>query len=159
MDDKTRRRTAALTLAACIAAPCEGLRQVAYRDPVGIPTVCFGMTKGVKMGDTHTVDECKVMLTQEMTNVVSAVDSCRPGLPAPVLAAFADAAYNIGEHIACDASRSTAARKLKAGDIIGACNELPKWDKARVAGVMVSLPGLTKRRALERDLCLSGVAA
>jgi GH24 family phage-related lysozyme (muramidase) len=158
MDDKTRRRTAAATIAVALAAPCEGLRQYAYRDVTGLPTICMGSTKGVQMTDFRTVAECKAMLTKEMSDVVSAVDSCRPGLPAPVLAAFADAAYNIGATVACDATKSTAARKLKAGDIAGACNELPKWDKARVAGVMVALPGLTKRRALERDLCLSGVA-
>lgn len=157
-DDKTRRRATALTLAACIAAPCEGLRQYAYKDVTGLPTICMGSTKGVKMGDFRTVAECKAMLTQEMTDVVQAVDTCRPGLPAPVLAAFADAAYNLGEKIACDPARSTAARKLKAGDIAGACNELPRWDRATVAGVSIALPGLTKRRAMERDLCLSGLA-
>lgn len=31
-------------------------------------------------------------------------------------------------------------------------------NKARVAGKMVELPGLTKRRNLERDLCLEGLA-
>jgi GH24 family phage-related lysozyme (muramidase) len=52
---------------------------------------------------------------------------------------------------------STAARYLRAGKLKEACNELPKWDKARVAGVLVSLPGLTKRRALEKETCLQGI--
>lgn len=151
MSDK---RAIALVLATSIAMPMEGLRQYAYKDPIGLPTICFGSTHGVKMGDFRTVPECKALLTKEMEDVVATVDRCRPGLPPTVLAAFSDAAYNIGEHIACDSSRSTAARKLAAGDITGACNELPRWAKARVAGTMVELPGLKKRREMERELCL-----
>ena len=149
-----QKKASALALAAALAAPCEGIRQVAYRDVTGLPTICMGSTHGVKMGDFRTIPECRAMLTSEMSAFIDAVDKCAPGLPPNVLAAFSDAAYNLGPAIACDTKRSTAARKLKAGDITGACNELPKWDKARVAGVNVSLPGLTKRRNLERDLCL-----
>ena len=156
MNDTTRRRTAAVAIAVAIAAPCEGLRQYAYRDVTGLPTICLGSTKGVKMGDFRTVPECQALLTTEMAGYVQMVDSCRPGLPGPVLAAFSDAAYNIGATVACDSSRSTAARKLAAGDLKGACQELLKWDKAKVAGISVALPGLTKRRTLEKDLCLEG---
>ena len=153
-----KRKLVVLALASAIAVPMEGTRQWAYRDPVGIPTICMGSTAGVKMGDFRTLDECKALLTKEMTDVIVAVERCRPGLPPEVLAAFSDAAYNIGPKIACDTLRSTAARRLADGEYAAACNELLKWDKARVAGVMVSLPGLTKRRAMERDLCLRGVA-
>jgi lysozyme len=151
-----KKRAAALAAACAIAIPAESLRTRAYRDPVGIPTLCFGTTKGVQMGDTATVEQCKSLLTKEMLQSIDAVDRCVPNLPVNVLAAFADAAYNIGPKIACDTSASSAARKLKSGDFAGACNELPKWDKARMPGVgLVPLPGLTKRRALERELCLS----
>lgn len=151
------RKAVALVLATALAVPAEGLRQVAYRDVTGLPTICFGSTVGVKMTDFRTVPECQALLTKEMSDVISAVDACRPGLAVPVLAAFSDAAYNLGTKIACDSAKSTAARLLAAGDYAGACQQLTRWDKAVVAGVMVSLPGLTKRRALERDLCLSGV--
>ena len=157
MTDKTSNRKAiALALATALAVPAEGLRQWAYKDPVGLPTICFGSTAGVRMGDFKTVPECKALLTKEMTDVIESVERCRPGLPPEVLAAFSDAAYNIGPKIACDTLRSTAARRLADGEYAAACNELLKWDKARVAGVMVPLPGLTKRRAMERDLCLKG---
>lgn len=150
-----KEKAIAATLACAIAVPMEGLRQKAYRDPVGIPTICFGSTKGVHLGDEKTVAECKAMLTAEMLETVNVVDKCVPNLPAHVLAAFADAAYNVGPVIACDPSKSTAARRLKAGDIRGACDALLAWDKARIGGVLVALPGLTKRRHMERDLCLS----
>lgn len=151
------RKAIALALATALAVPAEGLRQWAYLDPPGIPTICFGSTTGVKMGDFRTIPECKALLTKEMSEVIDAVDNCRPGLPIPVLAAFSDAAYNLGPKIACNDKQSTAARMLRAGDYGGACQQLLRWDKATIAGVMVALPGLTKRRALERDLCLSGV--
>jgi GH24 family phage-related lysozyme (muramidase) len=150
-----RDKAIALALATAIAAPMEGLRQAAYFDPPGIPTICFGSTKGVKMGDFRTAPECRALLTKEMMYVVEAVDRCRPGLPTNVLAAFSDAAYNIGEYIACDPKRSTAARLLQSGDYAGACEQLLRWDKARVGGIQVVLPGLTKRRQMEMDLCLT----
>ena len=149
-------KAAALALAVAIAAPAEGMRQWAYRDPVGIPTICFGATKGVTMGDHATVEECRARLSSEMLERIEAVDRCAPGLPANQLAAFADLAYNAGERVVCDPAYSTLARKLKQGDVPGACAQISRWDKARVAGVMVSLPGLVKRRAEERELCERG---
>lgn len=159
MASRAQRIGAAAGLAAALAIPAEGLRQVAYRDPVGIPTICFGSTKGVRMGDTATVEQCREMLTREMLEAVERVDRCQPGLPLEVLAAFSDAAYNVGSVVACDTGRSTAARLLAARQWRAACEQLLRWDKARVAGVMVTLPGLTKRRAAEREVCLRGAAA
>lgn len=152
-----KKKALALTLATALAVPMEGLRQYAYRDPVGIPTVCFGSTAGVKMGDFRTIPECKALLTKEMSDVIETVDRCRPNLPPEVLAAMSDFAYNVGNRAVCDPAYSTPARRLAAGDIAGACEALLPWNKARVAGVLVPLPGLTKRRAMERDLCLRGI--
>lgn len=154
-----KRKLIIVALATAIAAPAEGLRTKAYRDPVGIPTICFGSTKGVKMGQEATPEQCRQMLTAEMLESVDQVDRCVPGLPPHVAAAFADAAYNLGPAIVCDRTRSTAARLLASGRLVDACRELPNWDKARVAGVLVALPGLTKRRAADMDLCLNGGAS
>jgi GH24 family phage-related lysozyme (muramidase) len=107
-------------------------------------------------GKQYTLTECKVLLDADMQKAVQIVDNCHPGLPVPILASFADATLNLGATIACDRVNSTAARYLYQGDYIKACNQLPRWNKARVAGVQVELPGLTKRRAEERDLCLTG---
>jgi len=158
MATRAQKVGAAAAIAAALAVPAEGLRQVAYRDPVGIPTICFGSTKGVRMGDTATVEQCREMLTREMLEAVEIVDRCQPGLPVEVLAAFSDAVYNIGPVVACDTGRSTAARLLAARRYAEACDQLPRWDRSRVGGVMMALPGLTRRRAAERDLCLRGAA-
>lgn len=152
------KRVAALAIATALAIPAEGLRQYAYYDPPGILTVCYGSTTNVIKGVKYSLDECKARLNADMLKAVGMVDKCVPGLPVNVLAAFADAVYNMGPTIACNTKQSTAARHLKAGRIEAACNQLPRWDKARVGGVMVSLPGLTKRRTAERELCLKGSA-
>lgn len=155
-----RRKATAAVIAAAIAIPAEGLRQVAYLDPPGILTVCYGHTgTDVVAKRVYTIDECKALLTKDMATAVAAVERCHPGLPVNVLAAFGDSVYNAGPTIACNTSKSTAARLLAAGNLDAACRELPRWNKAKVLGVMVSLPGLTKRRQAEMRLCLTGVAA
>lgn len=152
-----QRRVSILAAAVAIAIPAEGLRQTAYRDPPGILTVCYGSTTDVDPKKVYSLQECKARLDADMNAAIDAVERCVPGLPEPVVAAFSDAVYNIGPRIACDTSSSTAARMLKAGNIEGACDQLMRWTKARVAGVMITLPGLVKRREAERALCLTGV--
>ena len=148
------RKKAVLAIATALAIPAEGLRQYAYNDPPGILTVCYGSTTNVVKGKKYSLDECRSRLDADMTNAINQVEKCAPSLPDNVLAAFSDAVYNMGPKIACDKQNSTAARLLAKGDITGACNQLPRWNRATVAGVSVELPGLTKRRVAERNLCL-----
>jgi len=152
------KKAIVLALAASLAVPFEGLRQKWYYDPPGILSVCYGYTgKDIDKTKTYTLAECKALLNKDMLNAISITDNCVPGLPAKTLAAWSDAVYNLGPDIACNQSKSTAARLLAAGQLQAACQQLPRWDKARVAGVSVALPGLTKRRAAEMQLCLHGL--
>ena len=158
ISDRYRRHAAAASLAAAIAVPCEGLYYVYYFDPPGIPTVCFGHTgPDVDKGKRYSLAECKALLTKDMAKAIDAVDRCQPGLPEKILAAFGDATYNMGPTIACNTDVSTAARLLKADKLEAACRQLPRWNKAKVAGVLITLGGLTRRRMLEMRLCLDGV--
>lgn len=153
-----QRKAAALSLATALAIPAEGLRRAWYVDPASIITVCYGHTgPDIDKKKVYSLNECKALLTEDMNRAIQAVESCRPGLPINVLAAFSDAAYNLGPTIACDPSKSTAARLLAAGNYIEACQHLPKWSYARVAGIPVQLPGLVKRREMERQVCLGGL--
>lgn len=158
MIDSSRNTAAVVSMAALLAGSFEGIRQTAYSDPVGILTVCYGTTTNVQRNRTYSIDECKSMLDRDMRIAVDHVEQCAPGLPMVIWAAFADAVYNLGPTIVCNTRQSTAARYLAAGKFDLACNELPRWDKARLLGVMITLPGLTKRRQAERELCLKGVA-
>ena len=153
----SRRAAAAACLAASLAAPCEGLRHYVYSDPVGIATYCFGETRNPIPGKFYSTAECKDLLTKDMAVAVQEVEKCQPGLPVSVLGAFGSAVYNMGPTLACNTKASTAARLLAAKQYIKACDQLPQWDKARVAGVEVALPGLVKRRAEEQAACLKGL--
>ncbi len=157
MTPAQKRAGAAVAIATAIAIPAEGLRQAAYRDPVGILTVCYGTTgSDVVAGKLYSLDQCKALLDRDMLAAIQTVEKCAPGLPVPVLAAFADAVYNIGPTVACDTQKSTAARMLKAGELRAACQQLPRWNRAHVGAASVELPGLTKRREREMQVCLSG---
>lgn len=152
------RKAIALALATALAIPAEGLRQVMYFDPPGIPTVCYGHTgPDVDKNKVYSLAECKALLDKDMLHAIKIVESCKPNLPAKTLAAWSDAVFNLGPTIVCDQSKSTAARLLAAGQLRQACEQLPRWDKSRIAGVAVTLPGLTKRRAAEMKLCLEGL--
>lgn len=158
MNDSQKRVAAATAIATALAIPAEGIRQWAYYDPPGILTVCRGHTgPDIDPKKQYSIAECDQFLSDDMRNAISAVERCIPGLPAPVLAAFGDAVFNIGPTIACNQKKSTAARLLATGRIKEACEQLPIWDKASVAGMLVSLPGLTKRRNSEMQVCLQGI--
>lgn len=136
--------------AAIFVGAWEGLQTVAYRDPIGIPTVCYGMTKGVKMGDRYTKEECSDMLIDELNVFASEVQRCVPweNLPDTRKVAVVSLAYNIGSGAFC---KSTVARELRFGNVQEACDAFLRWNKA--GGVVWR--GLTNRRKAERDLCLA----
>ena len=141
-------------LAVCFAcvAGAEGLRTVAYRDPVGIPTICFGETQNVKLGDRATAEECSARLLARIQEFGAGVRKCvGHDLPPARKAAYTSLAYNIGINAFCG---STLVRKERAGNPAGACNEILRWNKARG----IPLPGLKTRRAQEFELCRSSLA-
>jgi len=144
-------------LAVLVVAGFEGVSTVAYYDPPRIPTICYGDTHGVRMGDTATLEECKTRLNTSLDKFSTAIDKCVPtDLPERTYVAFLSAAYNIGAPAFCS---SSMARRANAGNLQGACDALLMWDKATIGGIKVALPGLTRRRTEERALCLEGVNA
>jgi lysozyme len=152
-----RARIAALGLGAAVSlvAGFEGLRTAAYVDPVGIPTICYGHTENVQLGMVYSPEKCQDLLAEEFLQSVNAVHRCSPKPLAPnELGALASAVYNIGPRLVCDTRTSTLARKLQAGDIRGACEQLPRWNKGTIAGMKVELPGLTRRRQAELAMCI-----
>jgi GH24 family phage-related lysozyme (muramidase) len=141
-------------VALALTIPAEGLKLTPYYDPPGILTVCYGHTgPDVVKGRRYSLDECRAMLNRDMLEALQTVERCAPGMPAYQLPAWGDTVYNVGPSIVCDTSKSTAARLLQSGQWGEACRQLPRWNKARVGGVMVELPGLTKRRAKALAVC------
>lgn len=147
------KKNAALAALCCsLVGGFEGLRTVAYKDPVGIPTACFGETKNIRMGMKFTKAECDGMLVQSLIAHEDGMQRCtKVDVPDSTHAALLSFTYNVGVGNYCG---STLVRKLNAGNIEGACDELLRWDRAKG----IRLPGLTKRREAERDLCLQGIA-
>lgn len=157
MSQAALQRIALATVAAAsLAIPAEGIYTRVYKDPVGIDTYCIGETQGADRSREYRLAECMAKLSASMTEAVVKVDRCQPGLPFGVLVAFSDAVYNLGPTIACDPTNSTAARLLAAKDYKAACDQLPRWNKGKVMGMYVPLPGLTARREREREVCLNG---
>lgn len=151
-------RKSAAWVGICIAcvAGFEGLRTSTYFDVGGVPTACFGETKGIRVGDKFTVEQCKQMLGDRIEKDFGpGVDRCvQHELPPARKAAYVSIAYNIGIAAFCG---STIVKKENAGDPAGACDAMLKWTKIRVAGVLVTSRGLTNRRAQERELCMEGL--
>ncbi|MBL1266241.1 MAG: lysozyme [Halomonas sp.] len=142
----------AISIATAVVSFYEGYEPTAYRDPVGIPTICYGHTATVRMGQTLSQAKCTALLKQDLGDAFAVVDRrAQVALPAPTRAALASFVYNVG---AGNFARSTLLRKLNAGDLRGACHELSRWVYAGGR----RLNGLVKRRATERELCLEGLA-
>lgn len=153
MNSRLKKSGALMAAAVALIGGWEGLRTVAYRDVVGIPTVCFGETRGVKMGDRYSVDECKAMLGDGLAEFEQGMRKCLKApdqIPAKSYVSFLSLSYNIGTGAFCG---STVARRANAGDVRGACNAIPMWNKA--GGRVVQ--GLVNRRKDEHRICIEGL--
>ena len=124
----------------------EGLYLKAYRCPAGVPTIGYGHTAGVAMGQTITQQQADDYLRRDVRQFERAVARL---VTVPLTQGQFDAlvsfAFNLGEGAL---AQSTLLRLLNAGDYAGAAAQFERWNKA---GGRV-LPGLVRRRAAERAL-------
>jgi lysozyme len=142
-----KTRIAAIGIATTMIAGAEGVVLKVYRDPVGIPTYCFGETRAPDWSRRYSMEECRTILAARVAESVEAVESCvRVPLATHELAAMASFEYNVGKGAFCG---STFVRKVNAGQLPAACSELSRW----VYAAGIKLPGLVKRRAEERAMC------
>lgn len=132
----------------------EGMLNTAYVDPVGVVTVCAGHTRTAKLGQRLSDERCAQLLLEDSEYAQAAV---RRLVSTKITQAQFDAltslVFNIGEG---NFASSTLLRKLNAGDCWGAGAQFPRWNKGRVKGKLVVLPGLTTRRADERKTFETG---
>ncbi len=154
MANKTRITVAALAVSAAALvgiATHEGYRGEAYKDAVGVPTIGFGETAGVKPGDRTTPERALVQLLSSTEKHADAIRQCiKVPLYQHEFDSYVSLAYNIGTGAFC---KSTLVKKLNAKDYTGACEEIRRWNRA---GGKV-LPGLTKRRETEYRMCMGAV--
>lgn len=117
-----------------------------YKDPIGIVTACAGHTATAVLGKPYTKEECESLLLMDLQGHAEGVLKCiRRPLTTGERAASISFAFNVGVAKFCG---STMAKKLNANDPT-ACAELSRWT---LAGGQ-ELPGLVKRRKVERDMC------
>lgn len=102
----------------------EGLSLTAYKDSAGIPTICYGETKGVKMGQKATLTQCQTLLIKSAGEHAKALDGLPMSITDVQLLGALDMAYNIGVY---GFKNSTVKRKLMQGDTKGAAKAVLAW--------------------------------
>jgi lysozyme len=126
-----------------------------------VPTIGFGTTAGVKMGDTITPPQALVRALADVQQFEGSLKQCvTVPLHQHEYDALVSFSYNVGSRAFC---QSTLVKKLNAGDYAGACAELLRWrffkgkdcaapEHARLCG------GLVKRREAEYRQCMGEVS-
>ena len=145
---------AAVPFLAFIIKDREGCKLEAYRCPAGVPTIGYGHTKGVKMGDKTTQAKAESMLVEDMTDYWLQALKYSPKLVDATpkrQAAVTDFVYNCGAE---NYTISSFRKSINAGNWAQAATDCKKWNKARVKGVLTVLKGLVIRRQMEADLLL-----
>lgn len=150
---------ATLTIAEPVVARWEGMELQAYLDTIARPpiwTVCFGETEGVRPNEVRTEAQCRDGLRRGLARYRADLhkyytpETKAKRLPPTRDAAFLSTAWNVGVH---GLGKSTAVRRLNAGDILGACEAIGWWNKA--GGRVIR--GLVNRRADEQGYCRMGL--
>lgn len=139
-----------LSTAVSLVRHFEGLYLRAYLCPAGVPTIGYGHTKGVKMGQTITAEQADAFLAADLAEAAEAVDRLvKVHLTEPQRGALASFVFNLG---ASNLRSSTLLKLLNRGDFEGAANQFGVWIKATVGGKKKTLAGLVARRAAEEAL-------
>jgi len=128
----------------------EGYRDTAYIPvPGDVPTIGFGTTAGVKMGDRITPPKALDRALTDIQQFEATIKQCvKVPLAQHEFDAYVSLTYNIGGRAFCS---STLVRKLNAGDYEGACKEILRWDRFQGK----PLAGLTARRQDEYKKCMN----
>ncbi len=117
-------------------------------------TVCNGVTgPEVVAGRYYTADDCKRL---ELPKYLDAERSAKAAFKhwgsynVWVRASLIDMVYNLGPSVL---DGTTLVRLGNAGDLVGMCQQMPRWVRGTVNGQSTVLPGLVDRRATTRELC------
>ena len=124
----------------------EGLRLDAYLCPAGVPTIGYGHTYNVKMGDRITAEQAERLLIGDLAVAETEVNRYGLNINQNQFDALVSFVYNVG---ARNFRSSTLLKRLKANpndpDI---ANQFRRW----VYGGGKVLPGLVRRRNDEAKL-------
>lgn len=127
----------------------EGIRLTAYRDPVGVWTIGYGHTKGVKKGQVITQEEANQLLKDDLKEAQAGVERLvTVKLTDNQYGALVSFVFNLG---AGALARSTLLRELNQKDYESAAGQFKHWVNAGGK----RLNGLVRRRDAERKLFLT----
>jgi len=160
---RTLVATLAVSAAALVGiAKHEAFVGKAYRDGAGIPTIGYGETAGVHMGDTVTPQRALVQLLESANAHGDGIKRC---IQVPLYQyefdAYVDLAYNIGVPAFCRSRKQpddppTFIEVLNAGDYNEACKRVLTFNTFRrcpTCSREVSR-GLTLRREANYRTCI-----
>jgi lysozyme len=128
--------------------------------PGDVPTIGFGSTRNVRMGDTTNPVAALARAGKEINQEYEA--TLKRCVTVPLYQyeydVYVDHAYNVGTNAFCS---STIVKRLNQQDYAGACDAILMWKKHK--GLDCSLPvnskicgGLWTRRLEVRSKCLGG---
>lgn len=120
----------------------EGLRLKAYQCSADRWTIGWGHTKGVKWGNTCSVEQALEWFDEDLKDAEAALQNVTVPLNENEFAALISFIFNFGE---TKFKTSTLLRKLNAKDYTGAALEFKKWNRS--AGKVEE--GLIRRRRAE----------
>ena len=135
----------------------EGFKDYAYIDTDGTPVIGYGLSRigglPVQIGDRISTTQADAALNAHIREIHQELEQIiKVDLSDRQLSALTSIAFNVGVD---NIKNSTLVRKINTKDYAGAADEFLRWDKANLQGALVQLPGLSRRRAAERQLFLS----
>lgn len=124
----------------------EGCKLTAYQDSVGVWTIGYGHTHGVREGMTCTQAQADAWLLQDIASAAAAVNLfvTIPDLTQNEFDALVDFAFNLGSD---SLHRSSLLNMVNHHQLAAAVREFPKWDHAGGK----ELAGLLARRLAEQQ--------
>ena len=106
----------------------EGFRSKAYLCPAGVPTIGYGFTLGVQLGDTITKEQAKRRLARELESYEAAVSrACTNEPNQNEFDALVCFAFNVG---AAGMAKSSVIKAHNRGDHQAAARAFQLWNKA-----------------------------
>ena len=120
----------------------EGLRLTSYQDSVGVWTIGYGHTLGVKPGQTITQQQAQAFLQQDLSIAEGAVNQKNLPVNGNQFAALVSFTFNLG---------GGNLNKLMKNGLAAVPDRILLFDHAGGK----ALPGLTRRRQAERALYLT----
>lgn len=141
-----------------VTLPSEGLMLAPYMDPVGLKTFCVGhlAKKTDKVKSNYSEEECMAIFAKDWKEHLVLLDSV---VKVPYKSewerqALNDFTFNVG---ISNVKSSTLLKLVNKNKHEEACQQLTKWTKGKVKGILTILKGLVTRRDKTMPYCMGEI--